>query len=121
MAARVSTGTGWPDGGGVPHGDVVLLSAEDALDDTIRPRLDALRADANRIHALTAVRDSETRMPVLTRDLDVFEETITDTAAKLVIIDPLSAYLGETHSHRDSEVRAVLAPVAAIAQRTGAS
>lgn len=121
IAARVSSGAGWPDGGGVPIGDVVLLSAEDALDDTIRPRLDALRADVTRIHALTAIRDEEQRMPVLTRDLDVLEDVITATRAKLVIIDPLSAYLGDTDSHRDSDVRAVLAPVAAIAQRTGAA
>jgi hypothetical protein len=43
MAARVSTGRPWPDAPDVstPVGSVILLSAEDGLADTIRPRLDA--------------------------------------------------------------------------------
>src|SRR5690606_9804699 len=58
-AARVSRGAPWPDAPGVPTtaGGVVLLSAEDAIADTIRPRLDAARADVSRIAALEAVRD----------------------------------------------------------------
>jgi len=40
-AARVSTGGRWPDGSSCPKGDVLVLSAEDGLADTVRPRLDA--------------------------------------------------------------------------------
>ena len=61
MAARVSRGVAWPDDPTADGqaGSVVLLSAEDDLADTIRPRLDAAGADNNRITALTAVRHSD--------------------------------------------------------------
>ena len=45
VAARVSTGTPFPDGSVPPTGDVVILTAEDGLADTIRPRLDRAGAD----------------------------------------------------------------------------
>ncbi len=56
MAATVTTGRPWPDGAPCPVGDVLILSAEDGVADTIRPRLDAAGADVARVHALTAVR-----------------------------------------------------------------
>ncbi len=56
IAARLSTGRGWPDGGTCPPGGVLILSAEDGLADTIRPRLDAAGGDPTRVHALTEVR-----------------------------------------------------------------
>ena len=56
LAARVTTGARWPDGTECPVGDVLILSAEDGLADTIRPRLDAAGGDPNRVHALTDVR-----------------------------------------------------------------
>ena len=56
VAARVSTGTPWPDGGECPAGSVILISAEDDPADTIRPRLEAQSADIGRVHLLSAVR-----------------------------------------------------------------
>ncbi|MFO8013675.1 MAG: AAA family ATPase [Phycisphaerae bacterium] len=62
LAARVTTGAAWPDGapGGEPGGGVIL-SAEDGLADTIRPRLDAAGADVTRITALQAVQVANVR------------------------------------------------------------
>jgi RecA-family ATPase len=54
-AVRLSVGAAWPDGTGCPLGDVLVLSAEDGLADTIRPRLDAAGGDPARVHALTDV------------------------------------------------------------------
>lgn len=122
IAARVSRGADWPDGfpGGAPQ-NVLLLSAEDGLADTIRPRLDLLRADASRIHALTALRNGECDRAVQLNDVAALEQAITQREARLVIIDPISAYLGHTDSHRDADVRALIAPLAAMADRTGAA
>jgi RecA-family ATPase len=50
IAARVSTGGTWPDGGDVAEGDVLIVTAEDGLADTVRPRLDNLGADVSRVH-----------------------------------------------------------------------
>lgn len=119
LAARVSSGTAWPDLPLLsnPRGSVVLLSAEDDLGDTIRPRLDVAGADASRIVAIRAVR----RRVVITgktqedyfdlnEDLPALEAAILKLRdCRLVIIDPLTAYLGKTDSHKNAEVRAVLA------------
>ena len=107
IAARVSQGAEWPDGGRAPTADVVLLCAEDGLADTVRPRLDALGADVNRIHALTAVRlrDGNERHFSLVEDLKHLEKAIERTSAAVLVIDPLTAYLGRTDSYKDSEVR----------------
>ena len=125
VAARVSTGTPWPD---TPHepqpvGGVVMLSAEDDLADTIRPRLDAHGADVERIVALEgiAVRDvgGDRRRGVdLTVDLPALESAIDQVSfCRLVIVDPVSAYLGRTDSHNNAEVRGVLERLADLAER----
>ena len=119
LAARVSAGRVMPDGApAVPPGDVILLSAEDGLADTIRPRLDALGADVARIHHLAVLRIGERERAVQLADTAALEFAIRARAARLVIIDPIAAYLGSTDSHRDAEVRGLLAPLAALAERT---
>lgn len=128
LAGRCSTGSPWPDGSlGIHPAAVVLLSAEDGLADTIRPRLDAAGADTTRVFALTAVpvtgEDGEVsyRPPSLPHDLDVLEDLIVNRHAALVIVDVLMAYLdSRTDSHKDQDVRVVLAQLAAVAERTGA-
>jgi len=125
IAARVSTGRGWPDGGTCPTGAVLILSAEDGLADTIRPRLDAAAGDPTRVHALTEIRyvgeDGQLRArPPTLSDVDELEEAIRRTGALLVVVDVLMAFLpGGVDSHRDSDVRSVLHRLAALAERTG--
>ena len=127
MAARVSTGTLWPDALDVPNpaGGVVLLSAEDDLADTIRPRLDAAGAEVSRIIALEAVvqRNPQTgaamRTPFcLATDLPALESAIEQVGdCRLVVIDPITAYLGATDSHKNAELRGLLHPLADLARR----
>jgi len=120
LAARVSTGAFWPDGTKAPKGDVILLTAEDGLADTVRPRLDAMGGDPARVHVLQAIRDKIGERGVdLTRDVAHLEAAIVHHRAELVIVDPLNAYLGKTDSTQDVNVRRVLAPLAALAERTG--
>lgn len=126
-AARVSTGAKWPDGADAPGAaDVLLLSAEDGLADTLAPRLAAAGADRGRVHVLTEVPivDSDGRRqfvpPSLPRDIPVIERAIAEHGVRLVIVDVLMAYLsGGVDAHRDQDVRAVLHRLAAMAERTG--
>jgi hypothetical protein len=122
IAARTTKGAAWPDSGTAPAGAVVLLTAEDDLADTIRPRLDALEADPSRVVALQAIRErGAERSFSLARDLSALEAAIRQDGAVLVCIDPLTAYLGKIDSFKDAEVRAVLAPLSDLAARTGAA
>jgi hypothetical protein len=113
-----------PNGGRCGPAGVVLLSAEDGLEDTIRPRLDAAGAATERIVALSmiGVGTRAERLVSLTQDLDAIEAAIGRVGAALVVIDPLMAFLtGKTDSHKDQDIRRALAPLAALAERTGAA
>lgn len=102
---------------------VLLLSAEDDLAHTIRPRLDAAGADVSRVYHLDAIRTDEgERPPVLPWDLALVESHIAQHSIRLVVIDPLMAYLdGGIDSHRDHDVRRCLHALKMIAERTGAA
>jgi putative DNA primase/helicase len=119
IAARTSTGSRWPDGapGGVP-GNVIIASAEDGAADTIVPRLRALSADLGRVYIIEGIQDSRGRRAVsLDADLPRIEIGVRHVQAQLVLVDPIGAFLGAADSHRDSEVRAILAPLADMAER----
>ena len=117
LAARVSTGAQMPDDSPGLSGGVVILTAEDGLADTVVPRLNAAGANLDRIVVLKAVhlKDVE-RPPSIPEDLDAVQEAIAMVDAKLVIVDPLVAYLsGDVNSWRDQDVRRSLHPLANLA------
>ena len=120
LAGRVSTGGVWPDcpQRAAPAGSVLLLSAEDDPADTIKPRLVQMDADCRRIHVLRAVRTAggAERSFDLSGDLAILEKAIEALHdCRLVIIDPISAYLGKTDGHSNSDIRGLLAPLAELA------
>jgi AAA domain len=119
LSARITLGAPLPgsDAAG-PAGDVILLSAEDGAADTIRPRFDVAGGDASRVHLVEAVNDGGSERPfTLAQDLSLLEPVVAERRPRLLIIDPLSAYLGDRDSYKDSDVRALLAPLAALADR----
>jgi hypothetical protein len=123
LAARVSSGRAMPDdtGGSEPAG-VVILSAEDDLARTVRPRLEAAGADLALIVTIgLRERDGGTRPPLITsRDLAMVEEAVDATGARLVVVDPLVAYLpDEINTNRDHDVRRALRMLAELAERAG--
>lgn len=124
FAARVSTGGNWPDGTTCEAGGVVLCSAEDGEADTIRPRLDTAGGDASKVLTLATVPDGggSERLLSIPEDLEIVRQGIGRVGAALVVIDPLSAFLsGNVNSHRDQDVRRALAPLAKVAEETGAA
>lgn len=127
IGAHVSTGTPWPDGEPCPAGSVLVLSAEDGLADTIRPRLDAAGGDPARVYALTAISGTDSegtqrQRPVTLADVDAITAAVNESGALLVIVDVLMAYLPTgTDSHRDQDIRTVLSRIAAMAEATGAT
>ena len=89
--------------------------------DTIRPRLDDAGADVSKIVAfqgITVGNNDYVKEFDLTKDLAALEQAIRrmpDT--RIVIIDPITAYMGRTDSHKNAEVRRVLAPLATISHQ----
>ena len=137
MAAAVSRGAPLP-GDRPPSrpGRVWLLSAEDDPGRTIVPRLRAAGADLSRIHLFTSIVvpgvpaapgspspaiSSFERLPtLLEHDLAVLEGELTRSGeCRLIVVDPVSAYLGGTDDHRNADLRGVLAPLKAMAERRG--
>lgn len=123
LAARLSTHRPMPDGHRLDQpGGALLVCAEDDVADTIVPRLLAHHADLTRIGTLTLQRDENgVLIPLsLPEDLNRLEEAIQQVDAKLVIIDPITAYLSEKiNSHVDASLRRALAPLSDVAQRNG--
>jgi putative DNA primase/helicase len=122
LAAAVTTGGAWPcDEGRAPRGSVIILSAEDDAGDTIRPRLDAAGADVSGVHLISAVRQGDgkgRRTFNLQADLTLLEAAIERIVnVRLVIIDPVSSYLGKTDSHKNADVRGTLEPLGDMASR----
>jgi putative DNA primase/helicase len=114
LAAAVTCGRGLPGCEPFEPGNVLMLSAEDGLGDTLRPRLDAVGADVSRVFALAEPLTFDA--PGLLR----LETTILDCSPTLIIVDPLFAFTGgKVDIHRANECRAISAPLAAIAERTG--
>jgi archaellum biogenesis ATPase FlaH len=120
LTARISSGTAMPDGTTIPLGRIMLLSAEDGIADTIRPRLDAAGADVTAIVVFDEVFEDGTARPVeLPRDLHHIERAIRNHGITLVVIDPLMAFLGGVDSHNDQSVRRALHPISKLADATG--
>jgi RecA-family ATPase len=128
LAARVTTGSGWPDGQpGTGAASVLLLSAEDGLADTIRPRLEAAGADLDRVVAWGKEWDQgdvqwHLRPVVFPTDLSGLERRIHRDRARLVVVDVLVAYLSDRiDSHKDQSVRRLLHHISLAAASTGAA
>ncbi len=120
IAARVSLGGMWPDGGPVKQGNVLIISVEDGLADTIRPRLDLLGADLTHIRAIgaTVENEEETKSFNLQDHLQLLADQIIEFKASLLILDPVLAFTGNKDTHKSSDVRAVMAPLAEMADQT---
>jgi len=117
FTARVTTGRKWPDGTRCKEGSVVFMSAEDHIANTIRPRMDAAGAAANNVLAILGAPDPKIgglmqfdvfgNMDRLTYVLDNMKK-ITGLPPRMVIIDPVSSYVGNIDANRETQVRKVL-------------
>lgn len=123
VAARESCGAAWPCSTATRKpGHVLMLSAEDDAEDTIVPRLIAAGADLDRVTFLDGVRQQgkseDTQVPVaLDLHLEAVERMLEIASPRitLLIVDPLSAYMGKADSHNNAEVRSLLARLGRLA------
>jgi hypothetical protein len=128
LAARITTGGRWPlSTERAERGTVLFAQAEDGLGDTLHPRIAAAGGDLHRVYCLTAIETIDrnglkNEQPfVLTADIPALEEAIVSSVpdVRMIVIDPVAAFMGQADSNDNSQVRAALAPLAALADRTG--
>lgn len=122
FAARVTRGHPLPDGEPSTPRAVLILSAEDDLHDTIRPRIEAAGGDPKLILSLLAAPDGPrgARPLAIPGDLDSIEIIVRHSGAALLIIDPLFAYLSRRHNaHSDQDVRRALLALKTLGEQTG--
>lgn len=93
---------------------ILYQTAEDGLADTVKPRLIRAQADMSKIHVI------DESLQCLTLSDSRIEEAISKINAKLLIIDPLQAYLGgKVDMHRANEIRPIFKKIGDIAERYG--
>jgi len=98
MASQITGGGAWPDllEEEVKIGKVILLTAEDGLADTVRPRVDAMEGDPAKIIIIEGTKETgKLRTFNLAKDVTRLENLIKENPGiRVVIIDPISAYIG---------------------------
>ena len=94
--------------------NVIYQTAEDGLADTIKPRLLSVGADCERV---LVIDENEVE---LTLSDERLEQAIKKTDAKVIVLDPIQAYLGgNVDMHRANEIRPIMKRLALLAERTG--
>lgn len=114
LAAALSRGLPLPcdDDKEYEHIHIIYQTAEDGIEDTIKPRLEKAGADCSMIRVI-----DETDKELSMTD-DRLEQAIIETKARLIILDPIQAYIGATvDMHRANEIRPVLKHLGTIAEK----
>ena len=113
LTAQVSTGRPFY-GESAYHAPAVAVyqTAEDGVADTIKPRLEPMRPNFGNIYVFNEEKES------LSLSSEYIEEIMQELHPKLLIFDPLQAYLGaNVDMHRANEVRPVLGRIGHLAEK----
>ncbi len=121
IAAACSTGGRLPDGQAAPLLSTLIFAAEDSPEHTIIPRLAALGANLDRIHVVDGIPQTggDPGWVQLRAHALIIEQSVRQLDIGLLILDPVSSYIGDANSDRESDVRAALSPLVKMAERTG--
>jgi putative DNA primase/helicase len=121
IIARTTTGADWPDGTKNELGprDVLMAVAEDDLNDTVRPRLEAAGADLSRIKVINRIRTQEfdekagkksaIRRLQLSDDIKKLKMAIeANPQVALVVVDTLTSFFGDVNANADQDIRPLM-------------
>jgi hypothetical protein len=115
IAALLSNGKQIPEANNeVSRSCIIYQSAEDGAEDTLKPRLISAGADCSQIAFIDESEDG------LTLNDRRIESAINETGARMLVFDPLQAYLGENSEiNRSDGIRPMMRRLGAVAERTG--
>ncbi|MGA9798582.1 MAG: AAA family ATPase [Terriglobales bacterium] len=118
LCRPVTTGGAWPDGqpNVVGPRSVIIMASEDDWGDTIAPRLKLAGADVTKIHRFISTIDrGDSVVDVSTNlenDLEELKKQIQSLPdVGLVIIDPITNYLGNKEMNKEEHIRKLLMPI----------
>jgi len=121
IAAKVTTGGAFIDGTAAPQGSVIFITCEDEPADTIVPRLMAAGADLSKVKILrwTIQKDKQGKKQKVTFNLTEHAQHVRSMIrqlgdVRLIIIDPVSAFMGKADTHKNSDVRAGFAELQVV-------
>ncbi len=126
IAAAETAGLAWPGSkaGAGKHGptkgsggNVLILTCEDGIADTVRPRLEKVGADLDKVFFIA---DTEDKERVDLKNIKLLEQAIAEVKPRLLIVDPLTGFVGSrVNMHSANGAREVLRPVAGLAEKHG--
>jgi len=111
IAAALTRGKALPNGSTPIPSNVIIQNAEDSYTQTIRPRLEAMGADCEKIHVICEEEKA------LSLSDERIEETIIRTNAKLCLLDPVQAYFGNANMNSANGVRPLMKKLGSVAAR----
>ncbi len=114
IAAKLSKGEGLDENMQIAEPiNIIYQTAEDGLADTVKPRLELAGADCEKI---MVIDESDKSLSMIDERL---EEAIVKTGARLLILDPIQAYLGGgMDMNRANEARDMTKKLGALAEKT---
>jgi putative DNA primase/helicase len=120
VASALSRGGTFPDGSPAPQGAAVIMAGEDSPS-KLRQRYNANGADLGQVKLLQGQRiytkHGLVETNITLRDIDQIRIAIEQTPnLKLLIVDPIGDFIPGINSDKDNEVRAILNPLAQLAQ-----
>lgn len=102
LIARLTTGRPLPDGRRTGAINVIYQCSEDGLEDTIKPRLVNAGADCNKV---AIINEDVCKLKL---DDEMIRQAILDVGAKMLVIDPVQAYLGDSDLSNATGMRRVM-------------
>jgi RecA-family ATPase len=114
--------SGTPESPAREIGAGILLSAEDDPADTLRPRLEAMGADLELCFVLDGIEHSDGSVDNfdINRNIEHLRSLVEQKGnIRLIVVDPVSAYVGQTDSYNNAQVRSMLKPLSDLAADTG--
>lgn len=119
MTAQVSSGRAWVDTfGGSEPGSVIVMTAEDDPGDTVSVRLIASEANLEKVYEIQGYTAGGKTQGLynLTKDFDVLVRAVQEIGdVKLIVIDPISAYMEGKNENKNAEMREYLNPLIQLA------
>ena len=119
IAAIISKGAEFVDDNSCEQGQVLFISAEDDASDTLKPRLMAQNANMDNIFELQWIKTTSGKTVLFNFDKYMDElkkaaRTLKDL--KLIVVDPISAFLGRVDGNASGEVRGLLHELKSVAE-----